>query len=142
VRAASVAVKADGSSFTAWSHVNRSLPERTDQRARATYFLPALTITVFSFAKSRTDTRPRATRVSVVVQVSSTSHFVPTTVAALCLPLVRKRPFPSPHSRRLRFFFAAALALPPEALQLSFSTSVRTVIGFLPLVWPSLKIPS
>ena len=46
-------------------------------RARATYFLPALTSTVLRLPKSRTLTRPRATRVSVDVQWSSTSHFVP-----------------------------------------------------------------
>jgi hypothetical protein len=45
--------------------------------------LPARTITVFFFTKSRTETRPFVTRVSVDLQRSSTSHFVPTTVAAL-----------------------------------------------------------
>ena len=38
-------------------------------------------MTVFLASKSRTETRPRTTRVSVVVQRSSTSHLVPTTVA-------------------------------------------------------------
>src|SRR5215216_926411 len=90
--------------------------------------------------KSRTRTFPRLTRVSVPLQRSSTSHLVPTTVAALRLPFVRNRPLPSPHSRRLRFLLDAALAF-PDVLQLSFSTSVTTVIGFAPLVWPSLKMP-
>jgi hypothetical protein len=96
-------------------------------------------MTVFFLAKSRTETRPRATRVSVVVQVSWTSHRVPTTVAALCLPFVRKRPAPSPYRRRLRFFFAAAFALPaPHA---SRSTSV-SVVSVDPLAWATLKTPS
>ena len=80
--------------------------------ARATYFLPALTSTVFFFTKSRTATRPRTTRVSVLVQLSWTSHLVPRTVAELYEPSVRNLPLPSPHRWRFFFFFAAALALP------------------------------
>ena len=72
--------------------------------------------------------------------MSSTSHLVPTTVAALCLPLVRNLPLPSPHSRRF-FFLAAAIALPAFG-QLSFSTSVSVVSGLAPLPCPSLKMPS
>ncbi len=98
------------------------------------YRLPRRTMTVFFFAKSRTETRPRTTRVSVDLQRSSTSHFVPTTVAALCLPLVRNLPLPSPHSRRF-FFLAAAIALPAFG-QLSFSVSVRIVLGFAALRLP------
>ena len=82
------------------------------QPARAMYVLPARTITVFFLAKSRTETRPRTTRVSVDLQRSSTSHLVPTTVAALCLPLVRNLPSPSPHRRRFFLRLAAMLALP------------------------------
>ena len=108
--------------------------------ALATYFLPARTITVFFFTKSRTDTLPRVTRVRVDVHLSSTSHLVPTTVAALCLPLVRNLPLPSPHRRRF-FFLAAAIALPAFG-QLSFSTSVSVVSGLAPLPCPSLKMPS
>ena len=107
----------------------------------ATYFLPARTITVFFLTKSRTDTRPRTTRVSVDLQLSSTSHLVPTTVAALCLPFVRNLPLPSPQSRRFFFFLAAAIALPAFG-QLSFSTNVRTVIGLAPLVCVSRKMPA
>src|ERR1044072_1067452 len=106
------------------------------------YLWPFFTVTVFFLTKSRPLTLPPATLVSVDVQRSSTSHLVPTTVAALCLPLVVKRPLPSPHRRRFFFFFAAALALPVALHPVSFSTSVRTVTGFLPLVWPSLKMPS
>jgi hypothetical protein len=81
--------------------------------------------------------------VNVDVQRSSTSHLVPTTVAALCLPFVRNRPLPLPHRRRFFFFLAAALALPDDVLQpVSFSTSVRTVIGRRPFVCPILKMPS
>src|SRR4029078_4695638 len=104
----------------------------------APYFLPALTTTVFFFAKSRTFTRPRATRVSVEPQRSSTSHFVPTTVAALCLPFVRKRPLPSPHRRRFFLPLAAVLAFAHDSLP----TSVSVVSGLLPLVWPILKTPA
>ena len=102
--------------------------------------MPARTITVFFFTKSRTETRPRTTRVSVDVQRSSTSHFVPTTVAALCLPLVWNLPLPSPHSRRF-FFLAAATAFPAFG-QLSFSTSVSVVNGLAPLPWLIRKMPS
>src|ERR1044072_1146131 len=104
------------------------------------YLWPFFTVTVFFLTKSRTLTLPRATFVSVDVQRSSTSHLVPTTVAALRLPLVWKRPLPSPHSRRfLTFFFLAIDALPFALQPVSFSTSVRIVIGFLPLVWVSLN---
>ena len=72
------------------------------------------------------------------MQVSCTIHRVPRTVAELKEPSVRNLPLPSPHSRRF-FFFAAALAFPP---QLSFSTSFSVVVGFAPLVWPILKTPS
>ena len=68
--------------------------------------------------------------VSVDLQRSSTSHLVPTTVAALCLPLVRNLPSPSPHRRRFFLRFAAMLALPAFG-QLSFSVSERIVVGFL-----------
>src|SRR5687767_10890859 len=110
------------------------------QPARAVYLLPARTMTVFFFAKSRTETRPRTTRVSVELQRSSTSHFVPTTVAALCLPLVRNLPLPSPQRRRF-FFLAAAIALPSLG-QLSFSVSVRVVVGLDPFPCPILKMPA
>src|SRR5215468_4545233 len=96
------------------------------------YRRPFLTSTVLCLTKSRTLTLPRATFVSVDVQRSSTSHFVPTTVAALCLPLVWNRPFPSPHNRRFFFFLAAALALPLPHESLPVMASV--VSGFLPLV--------
>ena len=73
------------------------LAGRLGQRLRlATYFLPALTITFFFFAKSRTVTDPRATFVSVLVQLSSTIHLVPRTVAELYEPEVRNLPLPSP----------------------------------------------
>ena len=97
-------------------------------------------MTVFLSSKSRTETRPRTTRVSVLVQRSSTSHLVPTTVAALCLPFVRNLPLPSPHSRRF-FFFAAAIALPAFG-QLSFSVSVSVVVGRRPFDCLNLKMPS
>jgi hypothetical protein len=93
--------------------------------------------------KSRTATLPRATRVSVLVQRSSTSHFVPRTVAELYWPFVRNRPLPSPHSRRFLGFFFAADALPLDALQpVSFSTNVNVVIGFAPLDCVTLNSPS
>ncbi len=107
-------------------------------RALATYFLPARTITVFFFTKSRTETRPRTTRVSVEAQRSSTSHLVPTTVAALCLPLVRNLPLPSPQSRRV--LLAAAMARPAFG-QLSASTSVSVVSGRAPLPWVRRNMP-
>src|SRR5215216_617092 len=90
--------------------------------------------------KSRTRTFPRLTRVSVPLQRSSTSHLVPTTVAALCLPLVRNRPLPSPHSRRLRFLLAAAFAFPPPP-HCSFPVIASVVSGWLPLRWVTLKTP-
>ena len=79
--------------------------------------------------------------VSVDVQRSWTSHLVPTTVAALCLPFVRNRPLPLPHRRRFFFFFAAAFACLLALQPVSFSTSRRTVIGLSPFVWLSLKMP-
>src|SRR3954471_11480593 len=99
------------------------------------YRFLAFTMTVLRLTKSRTATRPCTTRVSVVAQVSWTSHLVPRTVAELKEPLVRNLPLPSPHSRRFFFFFLATLAL-PAALQLSFSTSVSVVIGLEPFVCP------
>src|SRR5690606_32675586 len=48
---------------------------------RATYRLPALTMTDLRFTKSRTVTDPFATRVVVVAQLSATIHLVPRTVA-------------------------------------------------------------
>src|SRR4051794_2149317 len=110
--------------------------------ARAIYRLPAFTSTVFFLTKSRTWTLPRATFVSVDVQRSSTIHFVPTTVAALRLPLVWKRPLPSPQRRRFLTFFLAAVALPLALQPVSFSTSASTVIGFVPLVCVTLNRPS
>ena len=83
---------------------------------------------------------PRVTFVSVLAQRSSTSHLVPTTVAALCLPFVWNLPLPSPHSRRF-FFLAAAIAFPAFG-QLNASTSVSVVNGFAAFVWLSRKIPS
>src|SRR3954469_19377504 len=80
--------------------------------------------------------------VSVPLQRSSTYHFVPTTVAALRLPFVWKRPLPSPHSRRFLTFFLAMLALPPPWQPVSFSVSVSVVRGFLPFFWRNLKSPS
>ena len=73
------------------------------------------------------------------MHVSSTSQRVPRTVADEYEPLVRKRPLPSPHSRRLRRF-AAAFALP--APQLSLSVSRSEVRGFEPFVCVSLNVPS
>ena len=102
------------------------------------YRLPRRTITVFFLTKSRTETRPRTTRVSVDVQRSSTSHLVPTTVAALCLPFVRNLPLPSPHSRRFFLRFAAMLALPAFG-QRSCSTSVSVVVGLRALRLPELE---
>ena len=99
----------------------------TASPARCTAFRPYET--VFRFTKSRTETFPRSTRVSVHVQRSSTSHLVPRTVAELYWPLVRNLPLPSPHSRRFFFFLAAALALPLALQPVSFSTSVSVVIG-------------
>src|SRR3954469_3452265 len=87
---------------------------------------------------SRTVTTPCATRVSVPVQESWTSHFVPRTVAALYLPAVRKAPLPSPQSLRVFGFVAAALALALGHFA-SASTRVRVVI---PLACVTLKIPS
>ena len=55
------------------------------------------------------------------MHVSWTSHLVPTTVAALCLPFVVKRPLPSPHSRRFLTFFLAIDALPLALQPVSFS---------------------
>ena len=86
----------------------------------------------------RTVTLPCVTRVSVPAQESCTSHFVPRTVAALYLPVVRKAPLPSPHSLRV-FFLAAALARPCFGQRASSSTSVRLVI---PRDCVTLKIPS
>src|SRR3954454_19245637 len=107
--------------------------------ARARYLCPALTLTVFLLAKSRTETVPRLTTVSVLEHVSCTSHLVPTTVAALCFPFVRKWPLPSPHRRRVFFFLSATFALP--APQLSFPASVSVVsLDFFD--WPTLKTPS
>src|ERR1044071_6943339 len=107
------------------------------------YLWPFLTTTVFFLTKSRTLTLPRATLVSVDVQRPSTSHLVPTTVAALCLPLVVKRPLPSPHSRRFLTFFLALFALPPPLQPVSFSVSESVVRGFLPFFfWLNLKSPS
>ena len=74
------------------------------------------------------------------LQRSSTSHLVPTTVAALCLPLVRKRPLPSPHRRRFFFFFAAVLAF--DFGHDSFSTSDSVVSGSAPFPCPILKMPA
>ena len=79
---------------------------------------------------------------SVELQRSSTSHLVPTTVAALRLPFVRNRPFPSPHSLRFFFFFLAAAAAEPLRGQLSRSVSVSVVSGLEPLVWVSLNSPA
>ena len=91
--------------------------------------------------KSRTETTPVTTRVSVDLQRSSTSHLVPTTVAALCLPWVLKLPLPSPHSLRFFLPLAAMLALPPRG-QRSFSTSLSVVSGFAARFWAILKMPS
>src|SRR4051812_43771748 len=88
---------------------------------------------------SRTLTTPLVTRVSVPAHESWTSHFVPRTVAALYWPRVRNAPLPSPHSRRVLGFLAAADALPRLGQAASFSVSVRSVVA---LVWPSLKMPS
>jgi len=78
------------------------------------------------------------TRVVVESHRSVTSHLVPRTVAALYLPLVRNRPLPSPHSRRV-FAFAAALA---RRGQLSGSVNVSVVSGREPPVWLILNTPS
>src|SRR4051812_17062473 len=121
--------------------VNRFAGDWTDQRPRATYFLPAVTKTVLCFAKSVTLTFPRATFVSVDEHPSSTSHLVPTTVAALRLPFVWKRPLPSPQRRRFLTFFLAIDAVPLALQPVSFSTRLRTVTGVLDFVWPSLKMP-
>ena len=89
---------------------------------------------------SRTVTTPSVTRVSVLVQVSCTSHVVPRTVAALYLPAVRNAPLPLPHSLRVLTFLAAALALPEGFLQpVSGSVRVSTVT---PPARVSLKMPS
>src|SRR5215475_11631107 len=77
------------------------------------YFLGARSRIVLCLTKSLTDTTPLVTRVSVVVQVSCTSHVVPRTVAALYWPRVRKEPEPLPHSLRDFGFLADASALPP-----------------------------
>ena len=82
---------------------------------------------------------PCVTRVSVPAHESWTSHFVPRTVAALYLPVVRNAPLPSPHSLRVFGFFAAALARPSSGSGASCSTSVRLVI---PRDCVTLKIPS
>ena len=103
--------------------------------------MPARTLTVLRFPKSRTETTPVTTRVVVLAQRSSTSHLVPTTVAALCLPEVLNLPLPSPHSRRFFLPLAATLARPARG-QRSRSTSVRVVSGVAALVWPILKMPS
>ena len=86
-------------------------------------------------------TTPLLTRVSVVVQVSCVSHFVPRTVAALYWPRVRNDPLPSPHSLRDFFFLAAAAALLPRGHE-SASVSASVVTGLEPLVCVSLNSPS
>ena len=88
------------------------------------YDLPLRSVKVFFLTSSRTLTTPWATRVSVVVQVSWTSHLVPRTVAAEYWPLVLELPLPSPHSLRVLGFFAAARALPLALAQSSGSLSV------------------
>jgi hypothetical protein len=112
----------------------------TGQRRLAKYWRPALTRTVRFAPKSRTFTTPRKTLVRVPLQRSSTNHLVPTTVAALRLPLVRNLPLPSPQSRRFFFFLAAALALPPP-LHWRAPVSVSVVSGFLPWGCLNLKSP-
>src|SRR6185295_6016147 len=69
--------------------------------------------------RSRTETLPLLTRVSVPSQRSSTYHDVPRTVATLLPPRVRNLPLLSlPHSRRggLRFFFLLVAAARAPAL--------------------------
>ena len=95
-----------------------------------------------SSLRSRAPTRGRGPRASASsCSRSSTSHRVPTTVAALCLPFVWNLPSPSPHRRRFFFFLAARLACDRLGSS-SFSTSVRIVVGATPLVWPSRKMPA
>jgi len=110
---------------------------------RARYCFPARTTTFLRRLKSRTSTDPCVTRVIVPRHVSVTTHLVPRTVAELNLPVVRNAPLPSPHSLRVFFFAAAA---PAELLafghRASASASPRSVIGFAPWVWPTLKMPS
>ena len=56
---------------------------------------------------------------------------MPRTVAAPCLPLVRKRPVPSPHRRRTLFRLADEDALPFRGQRASASFSASCVMGFL-----------
>jgi hypothetical protein len=102
-----------------------------------------LTSTVLRLTASRTETLPRLTRTRVLRQRSSVSHFVPRTVAAPYLPLVRKRPLPSPHRRRTFLFLAEAVAPPAVFLvrQLSLPVSESCVIGLDPRVWVITKLP-
>jgi hypothetical protein len=72
--------------------------------------------------------------VSVPSQRSVTTHLVPRTVADEYLPVVRKEPLPSPHSLRVFFFLAAALALPRLGHLASASASLRSVTGLAPRV--------
>ena len=91
-----------------------------------------MTILFLRLAKSRTTTVPRLTVTLVLPQRSSVSHFVPLTVAAPCLPFVRKRPLPSPHSRRTFFFFADVarlLLLLLRAAQLAGQRQLRDRLG-------------
>ena len=89
---------------------------------------------------SRTVTTPSVTRVSVLVQVSCTSHVVPRTVAALYLPAVRNAPLPLPHSLRVFDLLGGGARLPEGFLQpVSGSVSVRSVS---PPARVSLKMPS
>src|SRR5215208_4575961 len=81
--------------------------------ARAKYFWPFLTVTVFFFTKSRTLTVPCLTEVVVPAQVSLVSHWVPRTVAELFRPRVRKRPLPLPNRLRLRLRATAIFLVPP-----------------------------
>ena len=86
---------------------------------------------------SSTSTPPTFTVVSCRRHVSSTSHRVPRTVAALYLPAVRNAPLPSPQSLRFLGFFCAAEAPALRAVEL---LGQREVV--MPLDCVTLNNPS
>ena len=88
---------------------------------------------------SRTSTAPWLTFVSVPAHVSSTSHFVPRTVAAAYLPSVRNLPLPSPHRLALLGLARGRAGLLPFGHAASVSVSVRVV---MPFDCVTLKMPS
>ena len=102
------------------------------------YDLPLRTTIVFFLTLSRTLTLPCVTRVSVSAHESWTSHFVPRTVAALYLPLVRNLPLPSPQSLRVLGFLAAARAFRASGRRELLGQRQRVI----PPDWETLKMPS